>query len=780
MSLFPSDTAKVITDDDRKNRFLASPVNQTNGNESNGFNNGNGGAGVPSLRERAASQPPRTGDHTALFSSPSTMHFIPFGVGSGSPRTTYRSSQLGANSGRTSAGSNSSSGGGAAGPGAGVGTGGTPQPVPIRSSSFSANPQSQFSSAMRDRAFPSTFEDDESEPFDDTGTGFGADERFVPPSLSRGRPAYGQDPSRSRSQSLATMPRPPPIGTSSSISALRTPTMQSWNESLLSSIGPSSLSASNPLNIHGGSRYGEIKPPGSSSRYGSLGTLGVSPSHIHASPSSSPLGGGLMPFLGSNGLSTSTSRRYHDVSNMSPFVRDVGEILLDSNSGLGNLWAGLPRDEGSGTTSGTTSRRHSVSVVQPRRGGNNIVGFSAPGTADSPFEEQQPATRSHVFQQGSSYYGGVGGSRGAGDSSSSAGGALGRLLLTDEELAADFGLLNVNPSEPPPPSSSSKMHAPSQPSSLPIYGPHSRSPVSMRDTTSPYRGLGITPLGTNGGGSYFQSSVRQQRQQTSTPSDDYSGMADSPQRSALGMQFETTQQPQQLYSTEGVKGSPYINTRVSGYVAAASASPLSPTSAGSISTSPTATRLPVNPQQPPFYAHQRRLSDATQGLPAPASAASPSAGGPAAAAGQGGGVLNELGKGIPLHAVPTSCPLFIVEFKAGRTDLYYLPEKMDVRVGDLVIVEADRGRDLGKVVNDGITVREVEAWQRQQMEKLQVQAQAMMGMGQDGQPTSPVGGASKKEINPKMIYAKAGPQETQCVFPLFVLACGAKFAIFFH
>ena len=490
-----------------------------------------------------------------------------------------------------------------------------------------------------------------------------------------------------------------------------------------------------------------------------------------------------MPFLGSNGFSssaTSSSRRYHDVSNMSPFVRDVGEILLDTSSGLGSLWAGLPRDEGSGTTSGTTSRRHSVSVVQPRRGGSNIVGFSAPGTADSPFEEQQPATRSHVFQQGSSYYTGVGGSRGASDSSSSSSGGIGRLLLTDEELAADFGLLNVNPSEPPP-SSSSKMHAPSQPSSLPIYGPHSRSPVSMRDTTSPYRGLGIATPGTNGGGSYFQSSIRQQRQQTSTPSDEYPGIAESPQRSALGMQFEPSQQPQQLYSTEGVKGSTYINTRVSGYAAAAAAgpgaSPLSPTSANSISISPTAARLSINPQQPPFYAHQRRLSDAAHGLPATASAASASAGGGVAAAtptSTTGAVpppsLNDLGKGIPLHSVPSSYPLFIVEFKAGRTDLYYLPDpKMDVRVGDLVIVEADRGRDLGKVVNDGITVREVEAWQRQQVEKAQAQAQAQAqvgmgsGIGPDGQPTSPVGAASKKDINPKMIYAKAGPQETQCV-----------------
>jgi cell fate regulator YaaT (PSP1 superfamily) len=129
--------------------------------------------------------------------------------------------------------------------------------------------------------------------------------------------------------------------------------------------------------------------------------------------------------------------------------------------------------------------------------------------------------------------------------------------------------------------------------------------------------------------------------------------------------------------------------------------------------------------------------------------------------------LNELGKGVPLHSVPSSYPLFIVEFKAGRTDLYYLPSeaKFDVRVGDLVIVEADRGRDLGKVVNEGITVREVDAWQRQQAERAQAQAQAivagMSGVGMDGQPTSPVQMSAKKEISPKMICGKAGPQDTQ-------------------
>jgi hypothetical protein len=123
--------------------------------------------------------------------------------------------------------------------------------------------------------------------------------------------------------------------------------------------------------------------------------------------------------------------------------------------------------------------------------------------------------------------------------------------------------------------------------------------------------------------------------------------------------------------------------------------------------------------------------------------------------------LNELGKGVPLHSVPASWPLYIVEFKAGRTDLFYLTDlSLDIRVGDLVIVEADRGKDLGKVVNDSITLKEVEEFQREQL--------ARIGFG-DGQPMSPggagggqgQGAAAKKEINPKMIYGKAQGQDTQ-------------------
>jgi hypothetical protein len=173
----------------------------------------------------------------------------------------------------------------------------------------------------------------------------------------------------------------------------------------------------------------------------------------------------------------------------------------------------------------------------------------------------------------------------------------------------------------------------------------------------------------------------------------------------------------------------------------------------------------INPQQPPFYPQtQRRLSDAQYHLPSlPPSASSSSS--------QQQQNLSDLGKGVPLHSVPSSWPLFIVEFKAGRTDLFYLTDlSQNIRIGDLVMVEADRGKDLGTVVNDSITLAEVEAFQRQQMER----GYGGGGVGSgSGEPTSPGGmggttsGNGKKEINPKMIYGKATPQELQYVLSFF-------------
>jgi cell fate regulator YaaT (PSP1 superfamily) len=85
-----------------------------------------------------------------------------------------------------------------------------------------------------------------------------------------------------------------------------------------------------------------------------------------------------------------------------------------------------------------------------------------------------------------------------------------------------------------------------------------------------------------------------------------------------------------------------------------------------------------------------------------------------------------------------------VEFKAGRTDLFYVAESSGVIVKkeDLVIVEADRGKDLGKVINDSITPHQVQLLQQQQ------QADAM----NDGHRMN-------KEIHPKRIYRLAQPAE---------------------
>ncbi|KAG5460983.1 MAG: hypothetical protein BJ554DRAFT_6898 [Olpidium bornovanus] len=141
--------------------------------------------------------------------------------------------------------------------------------------------------------------------------------------------------------------------------------------------------------------------------------------------------------------------------------------------------------------------------------------------------------------------------------------------------------------------------------------------------------------------------------------------------------------------------------------------------------------------------------------------------GPAATAASSDSVMH-LGKGIPLHAVPHAGPLYIVEFKAGRSDLFYLvPEAGDLKIkrGDLVIVEADRGKDLGKVVSDNITPVQVQMLQQQQAEAAAV---AEMGMV-NKDPKTPAAAAAQqpqpqqqlqvKDLHPKRLYRLAQPAE---------------------
>jgi cell fate regulator YaaT (PSP1 superfamily) len=68
---------------------------------------------------------------------------------------------------------------------------------------------------------------------------------------------------------------------------------------------------------------------------------------------------------------------------------------------------------------------------------------------------------------------------------------------------------------------------------------------------------------------------------------------------------------------------------------------------------------------------------------------------------------------FPIENSLRNYQLILVGFKAGRIDVFYLPtnnptnpELLNLKVGDLVIVEADRGRDLGKVFKMNISIDE--------------------------------------------------------------------------
>ena len=77
--------------------------------------------------------------------------------------------------------------------------------------------------------------------------------------------------------------------------------------------------------------------------------------------------------------------------------------------------------------------------------------------------------------------------------------------------------------------------------------------------------------------------------------------------------------------------------------------------------------------------------------------------------------LADLGKGLPLTALPPNTPLYVVTFKASRRDVYYCPDPtLLISTGDRVIVEADRGSDLGTIVYDQFTPIDVREWQEKQ------------------------------------------------------------------
>ncbi|KAI6016594.1 hypothetical protein PISMIDRAFT_13886 [Pisolithus microcarpus 441] len=279
-----------------------------------------------------------------------------------------------------------------------------------------------------------------------------------------------------------------------------------------------------------------------------------------------------------------------------------------------------------------TSRRHSVSVVQPRQ--PTIIGFNAPGHDTQ--DESAAGAHSCIFH--APLFG------------------RGGFVLSDNDLAADLGSLSLSKDRSGP---SSSAHPPNQPSSLPIYAPVLRSPLSS-DRISPYQCINLNILT----GTSFAS-----HQHFGSPSDSGLSAGDSPPCSQLEQQLIDAQYlATRFIPGKGIQYLPQGNNDPPPYRSTSSHHRCRPPWVVQSNLN----KVHFTPQQ-----KQRCSSDA----PVPN--------------------LNDLGKGVLLLSVPASWPLYIVEFKAGRTNLFYLTDlSLNIHVGDLVIVEADQGKDLGTIVND--------------------------------------------------------------------------------
>lgn len=104
--------------------------------------------------------------------------------------------------------------------------------------------------------------------------------------------------------------------------------------------------------------------------------------------------------------------------------------------------------------------------------------------------------------------------------------------------------------------------------------------------------------------------------------------------------------------------------------------------------------------------------------------------------------LKDVGKGVPISSLPPMAKLWVVEFKAGRSDVYYSVGAANnvFNVGDLVIVEGDRGKDLGKIMSE-ITPQELVELQIRQ------------------HPALDFVHMTNREIHPRIVYRRAHVDE---------------------
>lgn len=136
---------------------------------------------------------------------------------------------------------------------------------------------------------------------------------------------------------------------------------------------------------------------------------------------------------------------------------------------------------------------------------------------------------------------------------------------------------------------------------------------------------------------------------------------------------------------------------------------------------------------------------------------------------------------------PSMQPLYIVNFKCCRSDVFYIQEGtgLHVSVGDLVIVEADRGTDLGTVQHTNVSWEDARRYKEYYAEEhykwlMMFSLQSRNGgpnvvnpNGLAGRPGSAVGGmgsqnhhghdGSHQELKPKLIKRLAQNHEIQAL-----------------
>ena len=383
----------------------------------------------------------------------------------------------------------------------------------------------------------------------------------------------------------------------------------------------------------------------------------------------------------------------NEISNMSPFVRD----RLGEEPRYHDHWSSLAsmREEEMGGASGTTSRRHSVSIVpQPRTRG---VGFTAStGVEDS-----------NIGQR----YG------------------VGRAGFSDEELAGDFGMMNISGGLSP--GALDHLHQATAFSySVPTRTqaqspPRSRLSAFHAAVDHPQVALDMQPRERHRSPSVGRPGANDAR----FPASGYSGMTQ-----ALNGHGAPALDDRERRHRGDRSLSPYRNMDSSGH------SPVGPLSPSVAQQVPDSARF----DQPQFSQYS---SDQGHGH------GQPSAG----------------GQGVALDDIPANTKLVAVEFKLGRKELFYIDAGADAKAGDRLIVEGDRGKDIGTAIQVNV---DKNAWLAGQT--LQGSHAARKGTGEVAVPVN-------LHQKAKRAYGVAGPQETQCVLFDFANLAKMKAHVFvFH